>query len=84
MGQRAIAVCADPGSGGFPLSVLGAVDVCAPHPGNVAASIRRAYEAGTLTRTPPGATGNAVILPLAVCMLALSLASARKQEEQVA
>lgn len=37
-----------------------------------------------LTRTPPGATGNVVILPLAVCMLALSLASARKQEEQVA
>jgi hypothetical protein len=37
-----------------------------------------------LTRTPPGAAGNAVILPLAVCMLALSLASARKHEEQVA
>jgi hypothetical protein len=37
-----------------------------------------------LTRTPPGATGNAVILPLAACMLALSLASARKQAEQIA
>jgi hypothetical protein len=37
-----------------------------------------------LTHTPPGATGNAVILPLAVCMLVLSLASARRQEEQVA
>lgn len=37
-----------------------------------------------LTRTPPGATGNALLLPLAVCLLALSLASARRQEEQVA
>jgi hypothetical protein len=36
-----------------------------------------------LTRTPPGATGNAVILPLATGMLALSLASARRQREQV-
>jgi hypothetical protein len=34
-----------------------------------------------LTRTPPGATGNAVIMPLALCMLALSLASARRQEK---
>lgn len=36
-----------------------------------------------LTRTPPGATGNVVILPLAIGMLALSLASARRQREQV-
>lgn len=36
-----------------------------------------------LTRTPPGATGNVLILPLATGMLSLSLASARRQREQV-
>ena len=36
-----------------------------------------------LTRTPPGATGNAVILPLAVCMLALSLASAGSRKSRL-